>query len=533
MVRVGVYNRCSTEEEAQINALQIQAAESLEIAENRSEEGWVVVEQYIESESGTSIEKRKEYLRMVADIEAGRFDIIMVKSIDRLARNTKDWYLFLDCLVRNDTRLYLYLENKFYRSDDALVSGIKAILAEEFSKELSAKIKNAHKRRQQKQTGYNITREMFGWDRIAKDVYEVNQEEAEYFYLACHLAEEGCGFRRISNALYEAGARNKNGTRISEVQWRKMLRSERAYGTIILHKEEYDFESKKRKKLPQKEWIYIEQALPPLITKEYHNKLLSVLNERAGKQRKNITRPNNAGKYLLSGKIICGCCGSVYYRTGRAHKGKKENGELWVSQKDRQNMSQKSCQAERKNIWKCAKYLREGNYHQCRETGCSNLKIEEEELLQKIAFFYNEKYDNNILEVCGNEDKILLDDFFCLLRQGLEGANTEKTEALLLKKQEKIRRDKIRLLQKLLDDVISDEDYQRYQIKIEAEEVQLERKITKLQEEKAKQQMVEERLQVILEVVRQKKLFERAVQRMLAEQLEKIYLYPDGTIRIL
>ena len=240
MQRVAIYNRCSTEEEAQKNALEVQAAESLELVETKKEEGWVIVAQYVELESGTSTKKRREYLKMVEDIRQNKFDIIVVKSIDRLARNAKDWYLFLDCLMKHNTRLYLYLERKFYQSEDALVTGIKAILAEEFSKELSAKIKNAHRRRQMKQSGLNITREMFGWNKIGKDVFERNEKEAAYFRLACQLAEAGCGFRKISNALYEAGARSKNGGRISEVQWRNMLRSPRAYGTMVLHKREYD-----------------------------------------------------------------------------------------------------------------------------------------------------------------------------------------------------------------------------------------------------------------------------------------------------
>ena len=285
MQRVAIYNRCSTEEEAQKNALEVQAAESLELVEAKKEEGWVIVAQYVELESGTSTKKRREYLKMVEDIRQNKFDIIVVKSIDRLARNAKDWYLFLDCLMKHNTRLYLYLERKFYQSEDALVTGIKAILAEEFSKELSAKIKNAHRRRQMKQSGLNITREMFGWNKIGKDVFERNEKEAAYFRLACQLAEAGCGFRKISNALYEAGARSKNGGRISEVQWRNMLRSPRAYGTMVLHKREYDFVRKETKKLPEEEWIFIENALPALISWEYYEKIQRILNDRAKKYK--------------------------------------------------------------------------------------------------------------------------------------------------------------------------------------------------------------------------------------------------------
>ena len=285
MQRVAIYNRCSTEEEAQKNALEVQAAESLELVETKKEDGWVIVAQYVELESGTSTKKRREYLKMVEDIRQNKFDIIVVKSIDRLARNAKDWYLFLDCLMKHNTRLYLYLERKFYQSEDALVTGIKAILAEEFSKELSAKIKNAHRRRQMKQSGLNITREMFGWNKIGKDVFERNEKEAAYFRLACQLAEAGCGFRKISNALYEAGARSKNGGRISEVQWRNMLRSPRAYGTMVLHKREYDFVRKETKKLPEEEWIFIENALPALISWEYYEKIQRILNDRAKKYK--------------------------------------------------------------------------------------------------------------------------------------------------------------------------------------------------------------------------------------------------------
>ncbi len=285
MQRVAIYNRCSTEEEAQKNALEVQAAESLELVEAKKEEGWVIVAQYVELESGTSTKKRREYLKMVEDIKHNRFDIVVVKSIDRLARNAKDWYLFLDCLMKHNTRLYLYLERKFYQSEDALVTGIKAILAEEFSKELSAKIKNAHRRRQIKQSGLNITREMFGWNKVGKDTFERNEKEAAYFILACQLAEAGCGFRKISNALYEAGARSKNGGRISEVQWRNMLRSPRSYGTVVLHKREYDFVRKETKKLPEEEWIFIENALPALISWEYYEKIQRILDDRAKKYK--------------------------------------------------------------------------------------------------------------------------------------------------------------------------------------------------------------------------------------------------------
>lgn len=262
VTRVGIYNRCSTEEEAQKNALAVQAEESREIAKKK---GWVIAAQYIESESGTSVKNRIEYQRLLEDMEKDVFDIVMIKSIDRLMRSAKDWYLFLSRLTENNRRLYIYLEDKFYTPDDSLISVIKAILAEEFSRDLSKKIKNSHHRRQElhrqnKAAGLNITRPMFGWDKVEKDVYAINEAEAEAYREAFALAGEGKGFYIIANEMYDRGVRGKSGKRISAVQWRKMLYSPRAHGAMAIHQREYDFDAKKMKNLPPEEWIYIEDA---------------------------------------------------------------------------------------------------------------------------------------------------------------------------------------------------------------------------------------------------------------------------------
>ena len=39
-------------------------------------------------------------------------------------------------------------------------------------------------------------------------------------------------------------------------------------GTLIIHKERKDFNSKSRVYLPPEEWVTIENALPPVVTPE-------------------------------------------------------------------------------------------------------------------------------------------------------------------------------------------------------------------------------------------------------------------------
>lgn len=87
----------------QKDALVRQAAEAEEAIRAR---GWRLVDAYVESRSGTSRKGRREYNRLYEDLEQNRFDVVVIKSQDRLMRNTRDWYLFADRLNCAGKRLY-------------------------------------------------------------------------------------------------------------------------------------------------------------------------------------------------------------------------------------------------------------------------------------------------------------------------------------------------------------------------------------------------------------------------------------------
>ena len=438
MERVAIYNRCSTEEEAQINALAIQAAESRERAVSK---GWRIADQYIESESGTRAANRSEYLRLLRDMDGDKFDIIMIKSIDRLMRSAKDWYFFLDKLTRSGKKLYIYIDDKYYTPEDSLISGIKAILAEDFSRELSKKIKNAHRRRQERKSGLNITVPMFGWNRLEKDVYEINQEEAEAYRQAFEMVKEGKGFYSLANDMYERGVRGKKGERISDVQWRKMLYSPRAWGTVVLHTREYDFDRKRYVSLPEEEWIYVEGALPPIVSREYHQEFLERMASCRRRDRGEDAgrRPSGRRRYSLSGRLCCGECGRVYYRMGLpAGKGGRIR-------------------------WKCSRALKQGRRHEGNPEGCSNINVLEEELLKAVEAACRGKYD-----MLADRDEEIVREALAVIREGIGGDSGKGEEPRLEKEWGRLLRKQRVLLDKLTDEVISDKDYQTANRELEA-----------------------------------------------------------------
>lgn len=87
--KVAIYARVSTEHEAQINALENQIQYYDNILEQHPE--WELVGRYVdEGITGTSVKKRKNFLRMMEDAKNGMFSLILTREVSRFARNTVD-----------------------------------------------------------------------------------------------------------------------------------------------------------------------------------------------------------------------------------------------------------------------------------------------------------------------------------------------------------------------------------------------------------------------------------------------------------
>ena len=88
-LRVAAYCRVSSSSEDQLNSF---AAQNIHYTQYISEhEDWRLVDIYAdEGITGTSVEKREDFKRMLADSGRGLIDRILVKSISRFARNTAE-----------------------------------------------------------------------------------------------------------------------------------------------------------------------------------------------------------------------------------------------------------------------------------------------------------------------------------------------------------------------------------------------------------------------------------------------------------
>ncbi|MDE7399759.1 MAG: recombinase family protein [Oscillospiraceae bacterium] len=497
--KVAIYNRCSTDDEKQANALELQAKQSRELCLNR---GWTVINQYVEAVSGTTTKGRTEYMQMLEDMKTDKWEVLVIKSLDRLMRNNGDWYKFLDAMATNRKKLFIYMENKFFdMGRDGFLSGIQVAMNAEFSRNLSAKIKNSHRYRQEHKSGLNITRDIYGWTKVAKDKYELNEEEAKYYRIAMQLAREGLGFYEISIKLYNMGARTADGKKIDGTVWKNRCLSERSYGTVILHKTEMNFDIHKREEVPKEEWVYVENALPPIVTKEEWEQTRAVIMARS---KTDNPTPYAIGKYPLSGKIFCGQCGAKYHRFLSRRRDK-----------------------DKVIIWKCASAYRNGRNKEKTELACLNENVEEKKLLELVEKT-SEEYLGNLF---GSEDNII-DKCLKLIRQMLNKNNSSKKLDSLKKELRKQENKKDRLYEKLMDGVIDDENFKKYSKDVETKIESLITEISLIKVNSAALDINEQRLLKIKETIESGELIKQAKGKCLLDMIDKITVNPNATITI-
>ena len=504
--RAVTYNRCSTEEESQKDALVKQVQESKNCIQ---EQGWQLVDTYVEARSGTTVKGRSEYNRLYQDLEGDKFDIIVIKSQDRLMRNTKDWYLFIDRMQRNRKRLYIYLERKFYTPDDALITGIKAILAEEYSRDLSKKINNAHRNRQKEGKSFVFTNRMYGLKKLPDKTIVIDEQEAEMVRMIFRLSANGYGTHCSAEILYQHGYRNRNGKMLGPSAIRNIIRNPIYKGTIVQNRRHYEFESKQTLKNPESEWIFHEDAVPAIVDAP-----LFELANRGLEQRK--PEGSRGGKYAgsssmnshdFSGKLICGLCGNPFYRTVR----KRKSGKV----------------AE----WKCSNYLQHGRKDKSlrrdrvRKTGgkgdagCDNVHLDEGKLagcLEQICSSRMEELDR----------KEILQDTLALLRKAFQdneapGKRRQLEEML----QREVSRKEL-LLEKLLEGVISNEDYKRKEQDLQEKIGSLKGRLETLEDDAIQKERMEKRIDAIAKRL-EDGVIQQAQMAELFGKISRIAVYPD------
>lgn len=265
--------------------------------------------------SGTGIEKRNDFKRLLQDCEEGKIDIILTKSVSRFARNTVD-------LLKVVRRLKeLGIEVRFEKEginsltgDGELMLSILASFAQEEVISTSNNIKWAIKKKFESgkpQCRYKIYG--YRWD---DDNLVIEPEEAKIVKLIFEMYLNKVSAERMEIELKEMGVIATNGGYFNIGTIRDMLLNITYTGNLLLQKSytPNPLVRRKEKNNGQLPKYYVENNHEAIIPMEM---FMKVQEER--KRRKSEGQRANFGKNItcFSCRVKCPICGKNYMRNSR------------------------------------------------------------------------------------------------------------------------------------------------------------------------------------------------------------------------
>ncbi len=311
---VAVYARVSTEHEAQISALDNQVQYYDDILDKHP--NWKLYERYIdEGITGTSVNKRKNFMRMIEDAHNGKFDLIITREVSRFARNTVDALQETRKLKKIGVEVWFTEDNIWTMNDEdgELRLTIMATLAQNESKKTSMRSK-AGQMISFKNGVFYGNGNILGYDRDGKEMV-VNPEQADTVRRIFEMYAQGNGVKEIRYTLEAEGRRTATGL----TNWQcgnisRILRNS-FYCGIIEYRKQFvpDYlEQKKINNHGQVEKITVNGSHEPIISKDLFFRCQERLDERS--------RPNGMkGRYgkrssddVYARKLKCRCGSSMH-----------------------------------------------------------------------------------------------------------------------------------------------------------------------------------------------------------------------------
>lgn len=320
-LKVAYYGRVSTDKDDQLNSLENQQHyfEDM-INENKN---WVFTRGYIdEGISGTAVKNRDSFLKMIEDATLGKIDLILTKEISRFSRNTVDSIKYTEYLLKQGVIVYFLSDNLNTIQEDAEFRlTIMSSMAQDEVRKLSERVKFGINRmiKDRKLIGGNIT----GYYK--KDGhYEINPDEAPIIeYLFKTYASGSVGLKKIGEELAKMGYLNSKGNPYSQTTLAKMLANPRykGYYTAKLTEVE-DYKTHKKKKLPKEEHIIEkDDRIPAIVSEELWEKA-NILHENRKKlpSRHILNSDEHIKNSKYSCKLYCKDCNNYFIRSGGSNR---------------------------------------------------------------------------------------------------------------------------------------------------------------------------------------------------------------------
>ena len=315
-----VYCRVSTEEQA-TDAHYSLANQDQKARDYAKLKGWQVALSTKDVASGKDA-IRVGYQELLSAIKRRRVDCVLVYRLDRLSRNVRDIYDFLDLIKEHDVAFVSLSEG--FDTTTAMgraMLGVAAVFAQLTREMIAENVKDGLMRRAQQG--------LYSGNQFGPYGYQYHKERntlipvpgaaelvREIFTL---FAERKWGAFRIASYLNNFDIESRTGKQWSTERIRAILRQPAYVGKIMWHDQVFDGKHE------------------PIIPKELWDQAQELI-----RSRKRIPSRTHQSQHLLSGIAECGDCG----RKLTAHHGqKKKDGTRYVFYSHYTDVQRGACRA--------------------------------------------------------------------------------------------------------------------------------------------------------------------------------------------
>ncbi len=303
--RVAAYARVSTASDEQMGSVEAQKDYFEKLILKNPE--WELVGIYAdEGISGTSLNRREAFNRMITDALAGNIDLIITKSLSRFARNTVDTLNTIRKLKIAGIAVYFEKEdiNTLDGKGEFLIT-LMSSLAEEESRSISENVKWGHRKRFADGKYYLPYKHFLGYNKGPDGKPMLVEDEARIIRMIYRLFLCGNPPTVIAQKLSAAGIPSPAGLPV----WlhhtiESILRNEKYYGAALMQKSFcVDFRTHQQKQnqgeLPK---YYVENSHEPIITKELHDEV-----------QRRLVKPEhfNFSTTTFPNMLFCSDCGGL------------------------------------------------------------------------------------------------------------------------------------------------------------------------------------------------------------------------------
>ena len=445
-LRVTFYARVSTDSDEQLNSLENQISYFKEYITNNP--NWIYVDGYIdEGISGSSVKKRKHFLRMIEDAKSGYFDLIITKEVSRFSRNLSDSIKYTQELMANDVGVYFQSNGiNTYDPNSEFILNMMGSVAQEEVKRLSSRVKWGHSeaiKRGRVLGSSSIT----GYKKDNAKLVIV-EEEAKVVRKIFELYATGnYGFCKLAMELYKQGIDNSKGKIYDKDTLKRIIENPKYKGFYSGHTTEtIDYRTKKRVYIPKEERIiYRDENIPAIVSEELWNRANEILESRSNVvKNKELSNRRTERKYAYSGKIFCSEHNFNFQRSTGSRRSKKPR-------------------------WACGYYMR------YRLEACESPIIAEMDLDNIFSDIMNKIFEN--------KDSIINE--MMSYYSNLKLFNTYQNEIKKVNnKIDEIKRKKDKILELNINGNISNLEFQERNDEFNEEIANLKKKITTLEKEK-------------------------------------------------